>query len=92
MKSVRLFVSVISRVFAFVACFVGDVVAVVASVSTDVWREFKAFVGVCDHMLSHMLVMMYSASVSGAVHVGNKLFGSVVVLHSKPVPWQRTYA
>ena len=71
----RLFLS-IGLFMASVVAYVSGMVVMVVGLGADPVNEFKNYVGVFERTLSAFALMMYSASVSGAVFIGNKLFGS----------------
>lgn len=75
--------------FLSLAAFSISFLSTVLSVGLQPFMLFKTFVVICSHMLADLLVMMYSASVSGAICVGNKLFGSVAATAYAPDYRQR---
>lgn len=74
MKRMYLFVGVM---FASVVSFMAAGVAVVVDLAVGLVDEFRDYIGVVDRLLSALVVMMYSVSVSGAVFIGNRVFGRV---------------
>lgn len=75
----------------FVACasVLTSTIVVVMAVALEPLFRLKTFVDERSHIVSELLVMLYSASASGGIYVGNKLFGSTALASVKPVPWHR---
>lgn len=79
-------ISVFARVFMALATYTIAALAVVMVAGIGLLTEFKTYIGIFERTLSAIILMMFSTSASGAVYVGNKLFGSMALTSVEPDP------
>lgn len=69
----------IGRLFMGLMCFVGTAFVMVLSVVLEPLFSVKTFALLCGRTLSDFALMVYAVCESGAVFIGNKVFGTMAL-------------